>query len=132
MIEINNLTKVKIDENFLRKAAEEILKKEKKSLELSIALVNPKIIRKLNREYRKKDKTTDILSFSYNGAGELIICPRQIGTNAKKFGINFKKELTQVLIHGILHLLGGEHEASEEKAKIMKQKEEDYLRQFKI
>ena len=65
MIEINNLTSAPIDKNFLKKVAGKILKKEKKLLELSIALVGPAKIKKLNKEYRKKNKITDILSFFY-------------------------------------------------------------------
>ncbi len=133
------MTKVKVDEKFLKKISEKIFKKEKKTLELSIALVNPERIRRLNKKYRGKNKTTDILSFLYDGSGEInkfdssasaaeiIICPRQVRQNAKKLGEVFKRELAAVLIHGILHLLGQDHEASEKKAQKMKRKQEYYI-----
>lgn len=130
MIEVNNLTAANIDEIFFKKTSGKILKKEKKSLELSIALVGTKKIKQLNKKYRKKDKITDILSFSYNGSGEIVICPQEVKKNAGKFGSTFKKELLRVLIHGILHLLGHNHEASKKKAKEMEKKQEYYFNLF--
>jgi len=111
MIEINNLTNNPVDEKFLKKVAKIVLKKEKKEkLYLSIAFVNKKRIRELNKKYRKKDRSTDVLSFTYNKGGETVICPQEVKKNAKKFNSTFKKELARVLIHGILHLLGYNHE----------------------
>jgi probable rRNA maturation factor len=99
-------------------------------VELSIALVGPAKIKKLNKEYRKKNKITDVLSFVYNDAAEIVICPQQVKKNAGKYNSTFKKELTRVLIHGILHLLGENHEISKKKAKKMEQKQEYYLNLF--
>jgi len=146
MIEINNLTNSPVDKVFFKKVAGKIIKKEKKLLgeedksssspfataqvELSIALVGPAKIKKLNKEYRKKNKITDVLSFLYNDAGEIVICPQQVKKNAGKYNSTFKKELTRVLIHGILHLLGENHEISKKKAKKMEQKQEYYLNLF--
>jgi probable rRNA maturation factor len=130
MIEINNLTSFSVDKNLLKKAAEKILKKEKKVLEISIALVGPAEIKKLNKKYRKNNKITDVLSFLYNGSGEIIICPQEVKESAKKLGIVFKKEFVRVLIHGILHLLGEEHEFSKKRAKKMEAKQEYYLNLF--
>ena len=133
MVEINNLTNAPVDKKFLKKIGEEVLKKEKKdSKDLSIALIRQKEIRELNKNYRKRDKSTDVLSFKYNTLGEVIICPEMVRANAKKFNSTFKKELARVLIHGILHLLGYSHETDAAKAKKMRKKEEDYLLQFKL
>jgi len=84
------------------------------------------------------------------GLGEIIICLREVKKNAKKFtpleitgtekkreesksltgfSSSFEKELNKVLIHGILHLLGYDHEKSLEKAKEMKEREDNYLLQ---
>ncbi len=139
-IEINNLTASQIDKNFLRKVAEKVLEGpsfakasegKKKELDLSIALVGLKRIKELNKRYRKKNKTTDILSFLYNGLGEIIICPQQVKKNAKRFGEVFKKELTRVLIHGILHLLGYDHEKTEKEARLMEKRQNYYLSKIK-
>ena len=130
MIEINNLTTTSIEEEILKKVAERILEGEnKRNTDLSIALVGPGRIRKLNKKYRGKNRVTDVLSFPDNGLGEIVICLREVKKNAKKFGSSFKKELSTCLIHGILHLLGYDHEKSVEEVKKMRDREEYYLSQ---
>jgi len=130
MIEINNLTTTPIEEEILKKVAERILEGEnKRNTDLSIALVGPGRIRKLNKKYRGKNRMTDVLSFPDNGLGEIVICLREVKKNAKKFGSSFKKELSTCLIHGILHLLGYNHEKSVEEVKKMRDREEYYLSQ---
>jgi len=152
MIEINNLTTGLVEEKFLKKVAERILKGEKQGKkDLSIALVGQGRIRELNEKYRGKNRVTDVLSFSYSGfhpiyrpqryseprldislrrydnLGEIVICLREVKKNAKRFKSTFKKELARVLIHGILHLLGENHEKSRKEAELMEKKEEYYL-----
>lgn len=127
MIEINNLTSVFIDKKYLKKISEKVLRKEKKKKDLSVALVESGQIKKLNKKYRKKNRPTDTLSFLYDNYGEIIICPRQVKSNAKKYHSTFKKELSRVLIHGILHLVGYEHEKNPKKKKLMEKKENYYV-----
>jgi len=134
MIEINNLTTVSINEEFLKKISEKVLKRERQEHpsygrvpDLLIALVGQGRIRELNKKYRGKNRVTDVLSFPGNGLGEIVICLREVKKNAKRFGSVFEKELAQVLIHGILHLLGYNHEVSEEKAKEMAEIQKHYL-----
>ena len=128
MVEINNLTVFQIEGKFLKKIAKKVLTVENRKLtELSIALVEPKRIKDLNIKYRKKNKTTDVLSFLYDGSGEVVICPEVVKKNAKKFCLTFKKELTRTLIHGILHLLGYDHEKSKVATKKMEKKENYYF-----
>ena len=128
MIEINNLTTVQVDEEFLKKICQKVLEKEnKKDIELSIALVGQGRMRKLNKKYRKKNKVTDVLSFQYNNSGEIAVCLREVKKNAKKTNIIFEEELARVLLHGLLHLLGYDHEKSKIEAEKMREKEESYL-----
>jgi len=128
MIEINNLSTLPVDKKFLEKIAESILKKEKKlNKDLSIALVGFERMRELNNKYRGKNMATDVLSFQYGDSGEVVICLPQVEKNARIFKFTFKKELARVLIHGILHLLGFNHEKNERGADKMRKKEEDYL-----
>lgn len=128
MIEINNLTTDPVDEEFLKKVSQKVLEGEKqKDKNLSIALVGQGRIRKLNKKYRGKNRVTDVLSFPEDGLGEIVICLREVKKNTKRHNSTFKKELAQVLIHGILHLLGYNHEISKEKAKKMAEKENYYL-----
>jgi len=101
-MEINNLSRIKVNKKFLEKIAKNVLKG--KEIELSIALVGPKRIKELNKKYRKKDQVTDVLTFPYDDSGEVVICPSEIKKNAKKLSLTFNKELAQVLTHGIKNL----------------------------
>jgi probable rRNA maturation factor len=135
MIEVSNLTTVRISGEFLKRVAKKVLEGEgagrrKKELELSIVLVGAGRIKELNKKSRKKNKATDVLSFSYNGSGEIVICLRQVKKNAKRYKSTLEKELARVLIHGILHILGQDHETSKLKAKRMEKKQEHYLKLF--
>ena len=66
------------------------------------------------------------------GLGEVVICLREVKKNAKRFNSTSKKELARVLIHGILHLLGYDHERSEVEAEKMEEKENYYLSQVNL
>ncbi len=105
MIEINNLTTNSVDEEFLKKVAEKVLRGEKKNkIELSVALVGQGRIKELNKKYRRKNRVTDILSFQYNSSGEIVICLSEVKKNAKRFKSTFNEELARVLTHGIKNL----------------------------
>ncbi len=78
-------------------------------------------------EYRKANRPTDVLSLFYGDSGEIVLCPFVIRQNAKKYKVAFQNELSRILIHGILHLLGFDHEKGKEKAKKMRAKEKYYL-----
>jgi len=134
MIEINNLTTNLVDEEFLKKIAKKVLEGEHPpkgrvpgEAGLSIALVGQGRIKELNKRYRGKNRTTDVLAFPGDGLGEIVICLREVKKNTKRFGSVFKKELARVLIHGILHLLGEDHEKSKTEAKKTEDKENYYL-----
>jgi len=129
MIEINNLTTISIDEDFFKKIVKKVLEREKKgNKDLSIALVGQGRIKTLNKKYLRKNRATDILAFSGNGLSEIVICLQEVKKNAKRFDSTFKKELARVLIHGILHLLGYDHEGSGKEVQKMAEKENYYLR----
>jgi len=129
MIEVNNLTRSRVNESALVKVAERVLKAEKiKEKNLSIALVGSKMSRELNKKYRNKDKEANVLSFEGFGIdlGEIVLCPSEIKKDAKKYGMIFEKALAWMVIHGILHILGYTHESKKE-ADHMEEKEELYL-----
>ena len=137
MIEIDNLTTVEIDEEFLRKIAKKVLEGENPppkfgggEIDLSIALIGQGRMRELNKKYRGKNRITDVLAFPDDGLGEIVIYLREVKKNAKRYNSTFEKELARVLIHGILHLLGYDHEKTKEEAKDMKEKEQYYLSQI--
>ena len=141
MVEINNLSSESINESLFKKIIQFVLKEENREGNISIALVEPGEIRELNKNYREKDSVTDVLSFVNKNdiieikdkkehfIGEIVLCPKKIRENAQEFNVDFTKELYWALIHGVLHLLGYEHDNSEN-AKKMKEKEEYYLSFF--
>lgn len=127
MIEVNNLTKKRADERLLKNIAKKVLKGENKELDVSIGIVGKEEIEKLNKKYRKKNKPTDVLSFLYENSGEIVLCPQIIKENAKVFKSDLKRELSRILIHGLLHLAGYDHEKSKKGAEKMQKKENYYL-----
>jgi probable rRNA maturation factor len=108
---------------------------EQSQAELSVALVGDQEMRPLNAKYRKKNKTTDVLSFSADPGmtskggllGDVIISVEQAKRQAKERNHSLKKEMVTLLIHGILHLLGYDHERSQRQAKIMATLEQKLL-----
>ncbi len=133
MIEINNLTKFPVDKKFFLAVAKKVLKGENKELEdLSIAFVSAEEIRKANRDFRKKDKATDVLSFEKSinfkeDFSEVIICPDVVIERTSAMEEDLKMELAKVLIHGILHNFGYDHERSNKDEELMEQKQKYYL-----
>ena len=100
--------------------------------EVSILLVNDAKIRKLNRQYRNIDAATDVLSFPQNDGedaefvshmlGDVVISVETAKHQAAEHRFSLEQELVLLLIHGILHLFGYDHERSPKEEKIMKQK----------
>jgi len=148
-LDINNLTNFAVDKKSFTQVAKKVLSGENRGTEnISLAFVGKEEIKKLNKKFRKKDEATDVLSFnldeSFGAAqdkkylGEIVICPDIVKENAsayakssgatkKKYKDEFKKEMMKVFIHGILHLLGYDHEKSEKEAEIMEAKQNKYL-----
>ena len=138
-INVQNLTKSQVDKEFVRKIVQGILQQEEKQGDISVIFIGAKKIRDLNKKYRKQDKITDVLSFTRGPAnskfflnhlelGEIMVCLIKVKKDAEEFKLDFEKELKWVIIHGILHILGYNHEKSERQAECMRQKEEYYLK----
>ncbi len=93
---------------------------------ISVVLVSDERIRKLNKEWRGKDKATDVLSFPLDEEappadmpfeiGEVIISIDRAKAQAEDLGHSFERELAFLTAHGMLHLLGFDHETPEEEA----------------
>jgi len=123
---VNNLTTFAVDKNLMKKTAENILAGEKaKKKDISIVLLSPAKMKSLNWKYRHKNRTTDVLTFPDL---DIVICPQVVKDNARKEDLPFKQELVKVVIHGVLHFLGYEHEGTAEEARKMRGKEEKYLK----
>src|ERR1035437_4298602 len=80
--------------------------------ELVVVFVTSGEIRRLNRLYRRKDYSTDILSFhpaEDSSVGELVLCLPIIRKQSRRTGLSQRGELGYMIVHGVLHLLGFEH-----------------------
>lgn len=106
--------------------------------ELSIVLVGDRAMRSLNRDFRGKDKPTDVLSFSQiegeNGIpsptlGDLVISIDTTRRQAQAYGVTFEREIVRLMVHGILHLHGYDHEGvPKAAAQRMRRQEERVLK----
>jgi probable rRNA maturation factor len=100
-----------------------------RDLEVSVTFIDNEGIRKLNRSYRKIDKATDVLSFplfDFEGdgdamedelcdmLGDIVISLERAAEQAEEFGHSFEREVAFLTVHSMLHLLGYDHETSEE------------------
>lgn len=87
--------------------------------ELELLLTDNAEIQILNRDYRGKDKATDVLSFSLDDdttLGQLVISLERTEEQAKEVGNSFEEELKFLFAHGLIHLCGYDHETPEEEA----------------
>lgn len=90
--------------------------------EIIFVFLKPMSMKKINLQFRGKDKPTDVLSFtSADNAtlGELLFCTSVLKKQAKEQNHSFESELTYMMIHGILHLLGYDHEISDSEHALM-------------
>ena len=108
----------------------------------SIIFVNESCIKELNRDYRGKDAVTDVISFAFedNGnelpdgirmLGDIYICIPRMKEQAKNYGHSEKRELSFLVVHGLLHLLGYDHMSLEEE-KVMFGLQEEILAKLGI
>lgn len=97
---------------------------------VSLTLVSPEEIRKLNNQYRKIDKPTDVLTFAFDEAdvlkdepvddlGAIFLCPEIARKQAKEYNHPFEREMAFLFIHGLLHAFGYDHHRSEKEAEEM-------------
>jgi rRNA maturation RNase YbeY len=101
---------------------------------LEINFISGSDIFVLNKSFLKHNSTTDIITFNYSKSkdlldGELFISIDDAKKNAKIFKVSYKNEITRLIIHGILHLLGFD-DTSREKKNIMKRYENRLLNTF--
>lgn len=98
--------------------------------ELSVLLTDDEGIRELNRDYREKDRPTDVLSFPQDDPvllGDIVISIETMVRQADELSVPEGFELARLLVHGLLHLLGYDHVKGGRQAKKMKDKEEELL-----
>lgn len=104
---------------------------------VSVVVVDKEKIHEINRIYRNVDKVTDVISFAFEDnegitpdgvriLGEIYLCIDKAKEQAREYGHSDKREICYLAIHGLLHLLGYNHEKVEDKS-IMREKEEEIL-----
>ncbi len=146
---INRQRKIKISpqrvlsssKKILRLLSKEICQKasEGKIISISVVLIGSKKMKEINYKYRGKNYLTDVLSFSFIDEthedeiylGEILINPEKALIQARQYRATFWQEINRLLVHGILHLLGYDHEASPQDAKKMRQMENKILKALK-
>lgn len=127
---------------WLEDVAQRVLAAEKISAktEAGIVVTGQEMVQQLNRDYRQLDEPTDVLAFStreeadgsrfilapdgLSHLGEVIISYPQAQIQAEEHGHSLKKELTILLIHGLLHLLGYDHEESDDERRMQAREKE--------
>ena len=118
---INNQRKIKVDTTFFEKFTGKAVSKiaEINGKFVTIVFVSDKKMRLLNYTYRDKNATTDVLSFPFeaeefeaieNNLGDIFISLEQAERQAKENNLAFETEIKQLILHGILHLCGFDHE----------------------
>jgi len=119
----------------IRKLIKELVVDEEKELgEISIIFTSNEHILEINRTFLNHHYFTDVITFPESKrdriSGDIYISLDQVRMNSKRYNTAFIDEVTRVVIHGILHLIGYEDD-TEEKKMIMREKEDSYLRRFK-
>ena len=114
--------------------------------EVSITFTDNEGIRELNREYREKDRASDVLSFPMydmrNGdmpekgypaeLGDIVLSLERAQEQAEEFGHSFKREVAFLTVHSTLHLLGYDHELSDEDDADMRRRQKEIMEILKI
>ena len=131
MIDLENSTEFEIDTLNLENIANTLTTKD-----IELIVVKNDEIQELNKEYRNIDKPTDVLSFPMNFEvidmpllGSIVISTDFVQEKAKEFKHSFNEEFTLLFIHGLLHLLGFDHEIDNGEHRL---KEEELIEEFKL
>lgn len=101
--------------------------------ELSLVFLRDDAMRPLNRDWRGKDRTTDVLSFPQperpggRALGDVVVSVDAAERQARERGHRLEAELLRLLVHGYLHLLGYDHERGAEDARLMRREERRLL-----
>ncbi len=146
VIIVNRQKEVKVPTGIrmlIRRCCNAVLKMEKfkGSAEVSVTMVDNSYIQSLNKQYRDKDVPTDVLSFPMmkDGSyeidpdtnsqilGDIIISMEKVLEQSETYGHSFRREVTYLVAHGMLHLLGYDHEKGGIEKMRMREKEDKVL-----
>ena len=129
MIDFGNRSGFEFDVNELKEIYEYLTNKD-----IELILTTDEEIKNLNKEYRNKNKATDVLSFPLENIpgmplGSIVISVDTAKRVAKEFGHSVKNEIKLLFIHGLLHLLGYDHEVDNGE---MREKEKEVIEKFNL
>ncbi|MCF6310363.1 MAG: rRNA maturation RNase YbeY [Sulfurimonas sp.] len=129
MIELDNRTSLNLDINALETIAQALTEKE-----IELIITDNKEIKEINKAHRNIDKDTDVLSFPYEDMpmsplGSIVISSMHVENKAKELKHKQSDELTLLFIHGLLHLLGFDHEVDNGQ---MREKELELIERFNL
>lgn len=128
-INFENQTSFNIDLDFLKQIASKVTSKE-----IELIICDNSYIQEINREYRNIDKPTDVLSFPYEDMpytplGSIVISVDFVEEKSKLYKHSFDEELSLLFIHGLLHLVGFDHEKDNGEHRT---KEEELIKEFNL
>ncbi|AXH15413.1 rRNA maturation RNase YbeY [Malaciobacter mytili] len=130
MIDLDNKVDFDIDLQLVETITKELTNKE-----VELIITNNKEIQELNKEHRQKDKPTDVLSFPLEfdmpsmPLGSIVISKDFVEEKAKEYNHSFHDEFALLYIHGLLHLLGYDHEIDNGE---QRQKEEELITKYNL
>jgi len=129
MIELDNRTTLLVEEPLLNSIANNLTDKE-----IELIITNNAEIQEINSAHRGIDKPTDVLSFPYEDMpmsplGSIVISKEFVESKAEELGHSISDEMTLLFIHGLLHLLGFDHEVDNGE---MRDKEASLIREFNL
>ncbi len=128
VLHLDHWLRPKLSKKLAKKSVATLLKKN-----LTIAFVDRATSRKLNLKHRKRNYATDVLSFAPiedSSMGELVFCYQVIQRQAREHSLRLRDELAYMFIHGLLHLLGFEHEKSQKQARRMFEIQDFYFEAY--
>jgi probable rRNA maturation factor len=144
----NRQEQIEVDskmEALIEQVVQKVLEVEvEEDYEVSISFVDNREIKELNKQYRNKDTATDVLSFplkefeetdeNYSNEeeyvqedmllGDIVISLEKAKEQALEYGHSFERELAFLTVHGVLHLLGMDHEDEEQEKEMLKKQDE--------
>ncbi len=129
MIELDNRTSLEVDELLLKNITKVFTKKD-----IELIITSKEEMREINKEQRDIDSSTDVLSFPYEDMpmsplGSIVISYWHVQIKSQELGHTLSDELTLLYIHGLLHLLGFDHEIDNGE---MRDEEAKIIEQFKL
>ena len=142
-ITITNETDEYVDKDLLNKVADyAMMSEDVHNGVVNIIIVDNKRIREINKEYRKIDKETDVISFALEDddtfielpiriLGDIYISIDKAKSQALEYGHSLKREICFLVVHGVLHLLGYDHMVSSDE-KVMFSKQDKILDELEI